>query len=744
MDQRLNGLYNSLAYMGVNAVQPPNLTERTYDPTSADSKNFSLGDLWLNTDDQGLWVLLSLAGNIADWREIATGTIASFSTFHTDNGDATVVANAITFNAVSQAGATVTFSGAGSTVRLNVTTGANNTTVGGSSGNTTLTGVNNTAFGFNTLHSLTTGSTNTAMGVNAGAAITTAIQNTLFGANAGAVITTGNQNTLIGRGVGILMTTAANNIGVGSLSLAGLTTGTNNTCMGQGAGLNYTSSESSNIVIGAFNNGVLTESGVTRVGSYSGSSNNFNTFIGFQSGNNTYTIGSAVTNTAVGYQTLRALTTSAGNCAFGNTALAAVTSGGPNNAFGSGALRVCTTGGSNCAMGFLNLGALISGSFNTAIGNGALTNITTGTNNTALGYIAASNLITGSRNIAIGEDSGISWTGAESNNIAIGHVGAPAGSSNTVVIGIPNNGGAVFSNYGDRNIFVGLGAGNFTFTTGSSTTNTAVGYQAMTAVTTAAGNCAFGNTALAAMTSGEPNNAFGSGALRACTTGGGNCAYGFLTLSGVTTGNFNVAVGNSSLGLVTTGEHNTAIGNAVGGQLSTGNRNIVIVGGDNWVGPESSNIVIGNAGLNNESNTIRIGVTGSGDSQQNACFIAGIRGITTGVIDAIPVLIDSAGQLGTISSSIRFKENIKDMGNASSAVMNLRPVSFTYKGQQSAKRQYGLIAEEVEMQLPEIVVYDKNTGQPDTVQYQFLPVLLLNELQRLEKRVKELELQLAS
>jgi endosialidase-like protein len=62
-------------------------------------------------------------------------------------------------------------------------------------------------------------------------------------------------------------------------------------------------------------------------------------------------------------------------------------------------------------------------------------------------------------------------------------------------------------------------------------------------------------------------------------------------------------------------------------------------------------------------------------------------------------------------------------------IYKLRPVTFAYNQDASETRQYGLIAEEVEKVFPEIVVNDEN-GQPFTVQYHVLPVLLLNEIQK--------------
>ena len=80
---------------------------------------------------------------------------------------------------------------------------------------------------------------------------------------------------------------------------------------------------------------------------------------------------------------------------------------------------------------------------------------------------------------------------------------------------------------------------------------------------------------------------------------------------------------------------------------------------------------------------------------QTTTFIAGVRGITTGLADAIQVLIASSGQLGTVSSSRRYKEDIQDMGRASAGLLDLRPVTFRYTQASTdgaTPIQYGLIA----------------------------------------------------
>jgi hypothetical protein len=120
--------------------------------------------------------------------------------------------------------------------------------------------------------------------------------------------------------------------------------------------------------------------------------------------------------------------------------------------------------------------------------------------------------------------------------------------------------------------------------------------------------------------------------------------------------------------------------------------------------------------------------------------VSGIRGVQTGA-NGIPVLVDNNGQLGTVSSSRRFKEDIRDMGGATEKLLALRPVVFRYKAEvQSAERllEYGLIAEEVAEVFPDLVVHDEE-GKPFTVKYHLLSSMLLNELQKLHERAGKQE-----
>jgi hypothetical protein len=159
------------------------------------------------------------------------------------------------------------------------------------------------------------------------------------------------------------------------------------------------------------------------------------------------------------------------------------------------------------------------------------------------------------------------------------------------------------------------------------------------------------------------------------------------------------------------------------------------------------NIDIGNTAnvAGGETNTIRIGTlydsSSNPPSGQFNTYIAGIRGATTGQNDAIPVVIDSAGQLGTVSSSRRYKEEIQDMGDTSNGLMRLRPVTFRYQkpfADGSKPVQYGLIAEEVAEVYPDLVAHSAD-GQIETVKYQVLDSMLLNEVQRLNKENQALQ-----
>ncbi len=213
-----------------------------------------------------------------------------------------------------------------------------------------------------------------------------------------------------------------------------------------------------------------------------------------------------------------------------------------------------------------------------------------------------------------------------------------------------------------------------------------------------------------------------------------NTSLGLNALPGNTTGTNNTAVGFAGLKRNTSGNDNTAIGAGALFSNSTGNDNIALGVGAGDVNPTGSrNIYIGHNGRL-ESNTIRIGTQGT----QTRTFIAGIRGVTTVNANAVPVVIDSAGQLGSISSSRRFKNEIKPMDKASDAILALKPVTFHYKSDSTGTPQFGLIAEEVAKVNPDLVVRD-DKGEIYTVRYDAVNAMLLNEFLKEHQKVQRLE-----
>jgi Chaperone of endosialidase len=127
-----------------------------------------------------------------------------------------------------------------------------------------------------------------------------------------------------------------------------------------------------------------------------------------------------------------------------------------------------------------------------------------------------------------------------------------------------------------------------------------------------------------------------------------------------------------------------------------------------------------------------------GQNVNNTCFIGNIFAVTTGIADAINVVVDSNGQLGTMSSSHRFKNEIEPMDKASEAILALKPVTFHYKSDRTNMRQFGLIAEEVAEVNRDLIVCDEN-GEIYTLRYEAVNAMLLNEFLKEHRKVKELE-----
>ena len=318
---------------------------------------------------------------------------------------------------------------------------------------------------------------------------------------------------------------------------------------------------------------------------------------------------------------------------------------------------------------------------NTAEGFQALQNLTTGAWNTALGHQTLHSNTTGGSNTATGVQALFNNTEGE-HNTANG------------VQALFNNTTGTYNTANGENTLLENFAG---------VQNTAIGAEALR-FNTSSDNTAVGFRALQQNRGANRNTAIGSGALDSNTTGTGNTAVGWLALLDNTTGSENIAIGESAGKDLTAGNNNIYIGESAGGAR--------------------------------ESNTIRIGFGAK------RTFIDGISRTT---VTGASVFVNGSGQLGIMSSSQRFKDDIKAMDKASEGLLALRPVTFRYNKEIDPEGipQFGLVAEDVEKVNRDLVIHDKD-GTPYSVRYDSVNAMLLNEFLKEHREVQELKKEVAA
>ena len=274
--------------------------------------------------------------------------------------------------------------------------------------------------------------------------------------------------------------------------------------------------------------------------------------------------------------------------------------------------------------------------------------------------------------------------------------------------------------------------------------NTAIGFNALNRNISGNRNTASGDRALFFNTTGIENMASGNDALQKNTTGVANTASGNRALEDNTTGRQNTASGDRALFFNTTGDDNTATGVQALGKNTTGSRNTAI--GDlaltlNISG--SRNVAIGStagAGVVTANNVTCIGADVFGANVSNTTWVGNVFGVTPQSGTTAPVIVSDGGQLGTVTSSERFKKDIATMEKASEVILSLRPVTFHYKADTKGTQQFGLIAEEVAKVNPALVLPDKE-GKPYSVRYDAVNAMLLNEFLKEHRKDEQLEKQ---
>jgi hypothetical protein len=337
----------------------------------------------------------------------------------------------------------------------------------------------------------------------------------------------------------------------------------------------------------------------------------------------------------------------------------------------------------------------------TAVGGNALRAPSSGTTNTAIGFAALFSDSSGTRNVAVGNSS-------LHNNLD--------GTANTAV--------------GDESLQDN--------TSGSS--NSAFGLNALEMNTVGSENVAVGANALGSNVGGIQNTGVGSSALGQEQTGSDNTALGAQALAINSGGALNAAVGYQSLGNASSSSsQNTALGAQALASLTDGNDNIAVgTSAGSGLTTGSSNIYIGASGSPSDSRTIQIGRS----SLNPSTFVAGIA---SSAVSGTPVVVGANGQLGVAPSSLRFKQDVQTMRAESAGLFRLRPVTFHYDSSvagDTGRVHYGLIAEEVAKVFPDLVPLDSD-GRPQTVLYDELAPMLVNELQKEVDRRKGLEAELA-
>ena len=353
---------------------------------------------------------------------------------------------------------------------------------------------------------------------------------------------------------------------------------------------------------------------------------------------------------------------------------------------GCNALAGLGAGAGNTGLGWYALFSDSSGSFNTGVGGGALVDNTTGSSNTAVGAAALLLNTTGSECTAVGTDALV---------------------NNTVDDNTATGAFALFAN-----------------TTGGTLETSVLGFDL-------GPNTAIGSHALEMNVDGSANTAVGYNALQSQVTGltglgdphvAANTAVGFEALANVTgsaagDNGLNTALGYQALFDLTDGFANTALGPFAGSGLTSGDGNIFIGYGQ---GPTSAT----------ESNHTYIGNINS-------------TNVSGGSTDTVTINL-TTGLLGHLTSSRRYKEDIKPMNKASETLYRLKPVTYRYKKEidKTQSRAFGLIAEEVAEVNPDLVAHNAQ-GQPESVHYEMVNAMLLNEFFKEHKKGEQQDRKIA-
>ena len=408
---------------------------------------------------------------------------------------------------------------------------------------------------------------------------------------------------------------------------------------------------------------------------------------------------------------------------------------------------------------------------------------TSGLYNSFYGYETGKSNTEGDRGIFLGYKAGYMNTSGDYNTFIGSYAGySNIGGNRNVYIGDSTGAG---NTTGSHNVFAGHMSGRSN-TEGS--LNTFIGEQTGKENTTGYRNIFIGTQAGASNTTGRLNLCIGVIAGAYNTVGERNIFLGQASGMWSDSANYNIFIGDRSGAYNTRGANNVMIGSWVGHNSTTGNNNVFLgdlAGYQNQAG--NMNTYIGsNAGKNaSGSNNVFLGSgAGAGESGSNKLYIANTSTSTPliyGIFDDIPanqiltingkvgigttptqyldvdgnarfrnvssgifafdLNITSDGTLTTSTSDISMKENIDQITNAIEKVNKLRGVTFTWKSDPSDTRQMGMIAQDVEPVVPEIVFTNPIDGLKG-INYSQTTALLVEAIKEQQQQIESYKSQL--
>jgi hypothetical protein len=388
-----------------------------------------------------------------------------------------------------------------------------------------------------------------------------------------------------------------------------------------------------------------------------------------------------------------------------------------NTGIGIGVLDLTTNQDYNTAIGYATLKSNM-GYNNTATGAGALQNNGIGGANCAYGVNAMLSNTTGQYNTAMGKSALLNNIGAN-YNVAVGAsalMTTKTGGYNTAIGAhcLQNDTAAHNTAVGNVTLFNNI-SGSLNVALGDSALynnvkgnkNVAVGSLALLN-NSGSYNTAVGNLALYSNTTAISNTAMGASAMVYNTTGTNNCAFGQLALYNNKSGNYNIAFGSNALSTNETGSNNTALG-CMADVSSNGISNATAIG-------YGANV--------HASNTV---VIGDGN-------------------------VTNVGSYGTWTnlSDRRLKENITYKNNLGlNFILKLKTASYNYIADTNKRRRDGLIAQDVEQALKDLVlefsalVIDDNKDKTMNLSYAEFVIPLINTAQEQNKEIENLKAQVA-